>query len=253
MVTGAAGGIGRELVRCFAAGGAAIAALDKSADVEAIADALAREGVKAAAEVADIGEPDQVGRAVDRFRATLGPVAVLVNNAGFSERPTLETSTPETWRNDVDGNLNGAFYCARAVLSDMKAAGAGAIVNVASVNGLLALGDPAYSAAKAGMISLTKSLAMEYGRYSIRANAVCPGTVRTPVWDHRIRRNPEILVELERWYPLRRVVEPAEVASAVLFLASDEASAITGAVLAVDCGLTAGNIVMTRSLTLEDM
>jgi hypothetical protein len=92
-------------------------------------------------------------------------------------------------------------------------------------------------------------MAMEYGRFGIRVNVICPGTVRTPVWQHRVDREPAILDKLTRWYPLGRVVEPIDVAKAVAFLASDDAAAITGAVLPVDCGLTAGNIVMTRELT----
>ena len=130
--------------------------------------------------------------------------------------------------------------------------GKGAIVNIGSVNALSALGDAAYSAGKAGMISLTKSCALEFGRYNIRVNIVCPGTVRTPIWDERAARDPEVLVRLTRWYPLGRIVEPIEVMRAVAFLASDAASAITGVVLPVDCGLTAGNIVMARELTLEE-
>jgi NAD(P)-dependent dehydrogenase (short-subunit alcohol dehydrogenase family) len=135
----------------------------------------------------------------------------------------------------------------------MKARRAGVIVNIGSVNALLALGDPAYSAAKAGMISLTQALAIEYGRFGIRANIVLPGTVRTPVWDYRIENNPEILDQLVKWYPLRRIVDPIDIARAVAFLASDAAGAITGAVLPVDCGLTAGNIQMTREITMTEM
>jgi NAD(P)-dependent dehydrogenase (short-subunit alcohol dehydrogenase family) len=103
------------------------------------------------------------------------------------------------------------------------------------------------------MISLTQALAIEYGRFGIRANIVLPGTVRTPVWDYRIEKNPEILDQLVKWYPLRRIVDPIDIARAVAFLASDAAGAITGAVLPVDCGLTAGNIQMTREITLEEM
>ncbi len=252
MITGAAGGIGQELVRCFSDAGAKIAALDKKDDVTALATGLAEKGIAARGEVADIADAARVAQAVESFRQALGPIAVLINNAGFSSRATLEQSTPETWRADMDSNLNGAFNCVHAVLPDMKAAKAGAIVNVASVNGLVAFGDPAYSAAKAGMINLTKALAMEHGRFNIRTNAICPGTVRTPIWDHRIERNPEVLKELEQWYPLRRVAEPAEIAKVALFLASDDASAITGVALPVDCGLMAGNRVMTRNLTLEE-
>ena len=209
MITGAAGGIGQELARQFGECGAAIAALDKKEEVRALASELAKMGMKVHAETADIGDADQVAQAVAGFRQELGSISILVNNAGFSARATLEATTPETWRADVGANLNGAFNCAHAVLADMKAANAGTIVNISSVNGLSALGDPAYSAAKAGMINLTKSLAMEYGRFNIRANAICPGTVRTPIWDHRVKKNPEIFENLLKWYPLRRVADPS--------------------------------------------
>ena len=154
--------------------------------------------------------------------------------------------------NDINGNLNGAYNCVHTVLPGMKKKGKAAIVTVGSVNGLSALGDPAYSAAKAALISMTKAIAMETGRYGIRANIVLPGTVRTPIWNARAAKNPEVLKTLTRWYPLARIAEPSDIANAVAFLASDAASAITGVELLVDCGLTAGNIVMSRELTLEN-
>ena len=126
------------------------------------------------------------------------------------------------------------------------------IIGIGSVNGLSALGDAAYSAGKAAMISLTRSLAQEYGRHGIRCNIVLPGTVRTPLWARRAAKDSKVLETLRRWHPLGRIVEPEDVANAVGFLASDAASAITGVALPVDCGLTSGNLVMTRELTLED-
>ncbi|NUR54953.1 MAG: SDR family oxidoreductase, partial [Acidobacteria bacterium] len=201
----------------------------------------------------DISDAAAVGAAFAAAAAALGPVDILINNAGVTRHPTLEHTTPAGFREDVDVNLNAAYSCAHAVLPAMKARRRGAIVNVGSVNGLSALGDAAYSAGKAGLISLTRALALEFGRYNIRANIVCPGTVRTPIWDERLARNPAVLDQLARWYPLRRIVEPIEVMRAVAFLASDAASAITGVVLPVDCGLTAGNLVMARELTLEDL
>jgi len=251
-ITGAAGGIGRVLCARFAAQGAAIAALDRSDAVTGFAEEMRRDNARIESAVVDIVDPAAVHGAFSRVTALLGPIDILVNNAGSSNNPSLDRTTPSGFEEEVSLNLNGAYNCAHAVLPDMKARRAGAIVNVGSVNGLTALGDAAYSAGKAGLISLTKSLALEFGRYGIRANIVCPGTVRTPLWDERAARNPEVLRQLERWYPLSRIVEPIEVVHAVMFLASDAASAITGAVLPVDCGLTAGNIVMARELTLED-
>jgi len=251
-ITGASGGIGRELCKYFGGQGAAIVALDKSDAVTAFTEQLRADGIRVESAVVDIGDARAVASAFAKGASSVGVVDILINNAGVSRNPSLGGTTPEGFRDDVHVNLNGAYNCVYAVLPDMKARRAGAIVNIGSVNGLAALGDAAYSAGKAGLISLTKALALEFGRYNIRANIVCPGTVRTPLWDERASRNPEVLTQLTRWYPLGRIVEPIEVARAVAFLASDTASAITGVVLPVDCGLTAGNIVMARELTLED-
>jgi NAD(P)-dependent dehydrogenase (short-subunit alcohol dehydrogenase family) len=251
-ITGAAGGIGQALCRYFGAEGAAIAALDKSEHVIAFARTLAGEGIKSHASVIDVANADQVAGAFAEIETALGPVDVLINNAGFSGVPSLRVTNPENWKRVVEGNLSGAYHCAYAVLPGMARRKSGTIVNIGSVNGFSALGDPAYSAAKAGLVSFTQALAMEYGRYGVRANIVCPGTVRTPIWEERVQRNPEILTQLRKWYPLGRVADPIDIARAAGFLASDAAAAITGVALPVDCGLTAGNIVMSRELTLED-
>lgn len=247
-ITGAAGGIGQWLCRSFGAEGATIAALDRSAKVHELVDTLGKDGITAKTAVVDIGD----AAAVKAAFADFGDVHILINNAGVSRHATLSSTEPAGWDEDIQSNLNGAYACAHAVLPQMVARKAGVIVNVGSVNGISALGDPAYSAAKAGMISLTRSIAQEYGRYGIRANIVLPGTVRSPIWDERKAKDPNVLKVLERWYPLGRIVEPEEVARVIAFLASDLASAVTGAVIPVDCGLTAGNIVMTRELTLEN-
>ncbi len=192
-ITGAAGGIGQELCRYFGREGAAIAALDRNESVTAFAEQLRGEGITVESAVVDIVDAAAVAAAFAMITARLGPIDILINNAGVSRNPSLERTTPDGFRDDVNANLNGAYNCAHAVLPDMKARRAGSIVNIGSVNGLAALGDAAYSAAKAGLISLTRSLALEFGRYNIRANIVCPGTVRTPLWDERARRNPEVL------------------------------------------------------------
>lgn len=247
-VTGAAGGIGQSLCRHFAEQGAAIAALDKSEAVNSFAVELQAAGANVTPCVTDICDKDQVAETFKR----LGHVDVLVNNAGYSAHPTFAKTDPAGWDYDVQGNLNGSYYCAYAVIPGMKEKGGGSIVTIGSVNGLMGYGDPAYSASKAGLISLTKSLAMEYGRFNIRCNIVLPGTVRTPLWDLKAGKDDTTFERLSKWYPLGRIVEPIDVARTVAFLASDEASAITGASLVVDCGLTAGNIVMTRELTIQD-
>lgn len=252
-ITGAAGGIGQSLCRYFGGEGAAIAALDKSRALDDFAKELAGAHTKTAHAICDVGNPQDVAKAFGNLARALGPVDILINNAGFSEHPTFAHTSPADWAHDVNGNLNGAYNCAHAVLPAMVERKAGSIIAIGSVNGLGALGDPAYSAAKAGMISLTRSLAVEYGRHGIRCNIVLPGTVRTPLWERKAGADATTLERLRKWYPLRRIVDPDDVAKAVAFLASDAAAAITGVALPVDCGLTAGNIVMARELTIQDI
>lgn len=249
VITGAAGGIGQCLSLWFGQRGARIIGIDRSVNAAAAVGALEDNGIEAMFLRLDIGDAPAV---VDAF-AALDQVDVLVNNAGYSSHHVLRLTTPESWAEEINGNLNGAFNCAHAAIARMQPRGQGVIINIASVNGQSALGDPAYSAAKAGMISLTRTLAQEMGKHGIRANCVMPGTVRTPLWRERAQKDPDVLKRLERWYPMGRIVEPEEVAAVVGFLASDAASAVSGAVIPVDCGLSSGNIVMTRELTLEDL
>jgi len=247
-ITGAAGGIGQWLCRFFGEEGATIAALDRSEKVLDLVDTLGKDGITVKPAVVEITDTEAVQAAFAGF----GDVHVLINNAGVSRFRVIRDTDPNEWKADVDANVNGAYTCTYAVLPQMVARKSGNIVNVGSVNGLSALGDPSYSAGKAAMISMTRSVAQEYGRYGIRCNIVLPGTVRTPIWDLRRAEDPSVLERLAKWYPLGRIVEPDEVARVIAFLASDLASAVTGASIPVDCGLTAGNIVMARELTLED-
>jgi NAD(P)-dependent dehydrogenase (short-subunit alcohol dehydrogenase family) len=254
LITGAAGGIGRALCAQFGELGATVIACDTAADRLAQVAAGAKEkGAKLFTFVADITDAAAFNAALKPAVASAGAPTILVNNVGFAHAETFGSLTLESWRHEVEGNLTGAYIVTEAVLSGMRKAGGGAIVNIGSVNGLAYFGNPAYSAAKSALEGYTRSLAVELGRHAIRANIVCPGTVRTAAWDERIRKMPDALERLRKWYPLGRVAEPIDVARAVAFLASDAASFITGATLVVDGGLLAGNPVMASEITQEQI
>lgn len=185
------------------------------------------------------------------FIASKGKVRTLVNNAGATDAGSLQQMSTEDWKREISLNLDASFLCFQAFSEQLKL-NRGTVVNVASVNGLSVYGNPAYSAAKAGLIHFTKSIAVEYGKFGVRANAVAPGTVRTPIWDAKIRENPQLFEDVLQFYPMGRVVNPEDVANAVQFLTSDQAAAVTGICLPVDCGLTAGQAPMARTLTQSD-
>lgn len=252
LVTGGGRGIGRAIALRLAAEGAAVAVLDiDGAAARETAELLGAQGARAIAIEADVAEEEAAVRAVETAEAALGPLDVLVNNAAWAIRGTLAETEPADWDREVAVTLRGPWLLSRAALPGMSARGRGAIVMIASVNGLLALGNPAYSAAKAGLLNLTRSLAVEYGPRGIRTNAVSPGSIRTghPTWQERERRDPAIFEKLARWYPVGRIGRPEDIAAAVAFLAADEAGFVNGANLVVDGGLTAGMAPMMEELT----
>ena len=259
LVTGGGGGIGGAIGLRLAAEGAAIGVLDRRGDAAAAAAArIEAAGGRALALTAEITDPESVAAALGAMNEALGDAPdvapdVLVNNAAWAIKGDLESTALADWRAEIGIDLDGQFVCAKAVLPGMVARGAGAIVNIGSVNGLMALGNPAYSAAKAGLLSFTRSLAVEYGPKGIRANMVSPGTVETDIetWRIRRRKNPRIFDQLARWYPVGRVGQPEDIAAAVAFVAADEAGFVNGANLVVDGGLTAGLPVMIEEMILE--
>lgn len=245
LITGAAGGIGRGLCQAFLDWGATVLALDRDADALASMDAR----LKIAA--VDLTDLTAVKTVVDGLVAANGPVDILVNNAGAAAATALATLKPEDWAHDLAINLSAAYHCVEAVKTTMFARKSGVIINIGTVNAGLAIGHPAYSAAKAGLVSYTKALAVEYGPLGIRANLVAPGTVKTQAWAERAAKKPEVFDDLKKWYPLRDFADPKDIANAVAFLSCDLSRMITGVVLPVDAGLTAGNPVLAAELTLE--
>jgi len=250
LVTGAAGGIGSALCRRFVEQGDTVLALDLNpAALDALAATLGADRVTPV--VADLADPAAVQAAVAQAVKLRGPVDVLVANAGGAKSPTLAATDIASWQRDVNLNLNGTYYTVEAVRASMIERQQGVLVLIGSVNGLASLGHPAYSAAKAGLISYTKALALELGKYGIRANIVCPGTVKTKAWQARVDKNPQVFENLKKYYPLRDFATPDDIADAVQFLASPMARVITGVALPVDGGLMAGNRLMAEDLTLE--
>ncbi|HYR48269.1 MAG TPA: glucose 1-dehydrogenase [Candidatus Polarisedimenticolia bacterium] len=249
IVTGSGSGIGRVMAQKFAAEGAKVAVIDwKGEKAEEVA---AEIGGSAHAFRADVSKGADVKTMVEDVVSKLGPVDVLVNNAAIADGDDVLKIDEPTWERDVAVVLKSVFLCSQAVLPSMIDRGRGVIVNITSVNGLSALGNEAYSAAKAGVINLTQGIAVRYGHHGIRCNAIAPGTIRTPIWQERIDRDPVVFQRLVKWYPLGRVGEPEDIANAAMFLASDDAAWITGTVLTVDGGLLAGNYHMTRELLTE--
>ena len=252
IVTGGGSGIGRVIAQRFAAERAAVVVADWVAEkAHVVASEIEASGGRALASHTDVSRAGDVAAMLAATESAFGPVDVLVNNAAIDGGDDVLRIDAETWDRDLAIVLKSAFLCSKAVLPEMIERGRGVIVNVASVNGLAYYANESYSAAKAGMINLTQSIAVRYGARGVRCVAIAPGTIRTPIWQERADKEPQIFERLKRWYPLGRVGEPEDVASAALFLASDEASWITGTVLRVDGGLLAGSARMARELVGE--
>ena len=241
FITGGGSGIGRATALRFAREGAKIAVFDRHDDrAERVAREIQDAGGEAIACQGDVTSLTDLENAVAQTREALGPVSILVANAAISEGDDPLTIDEETWDRTVSIVLKGVFFSAKAALPGMLATHRGAIVTVSSVNAQAGIGEEPYSAAKAGVINFTKNLATRYAKHGIRANCVVPGTVQTPIWNPRVERDPAVFDRISEWYPLGRVGQPEDIANAALFLASDEAAWVTGAVLNVDGGLMAG-------------
>lgn len=236
MVTGGARGIGKAVVMALTREGSKVAIIDFDQEgAFSLRDAIEKKGGEVLAIPCDISKSAQVKSTVDQVKKAFGRIDILVNNAGIIRRGTIETVTEEDWDKVIEVNLKGTFNCSKAVVETMKQQRYGKIINVSSIAGKM--GDitsaPGYGPSKAGIDALTKTLARQLAPYGINVNGVAPHAIETEMsaqWSEERRR--EIIASI----PLGRLGKPEDVAEAVLFLASDQASFITGEILDVNGG-----------------
>lgn len=237
IVTGGASGIGESIVAHFARQKSKVGFLDiKEEEGRKLAASQRERGLSVHFEACDLTEVGALNRSIDAIRQTLGPISILINNAGNDERHRSEDVTSQYFDERIAVNLKHQFFAAQAVIPDMKSLGEGSIVNFGSTSWMIGLGGMAiYTAAKSAVIGLTRSLARDYGQYNIRVNAIAPGWIMTPrqvaLW-----LTPEGEKAIMTNQCLKRKLEPEDIARFTMFLASREASACTAQHYVVDGG-----------------
>lgn len=247
LVTGAGSGIGRAIALDFARRGGVVLVSDLS---EALAHEVVAEidanGGRARAVRLDVSKADEIVAAVGEAVEFTGGLDVLFNVAGINIPKNVEAMDDDEWHRVLDVNLTSVYRACKQTIPHMRRRGGGAIVNIASIAGVMAENRcGAYSASKGGVVLLTRNMAMDFARDGIRVNAVCPGSTRTPRTESYWKKSPTGESEMAQMCPMKRSAEPEEIAKPALFLASADASYITGAALVVDGGMTAGFVIPT--------
>ena len=239
LVTGGSGGIGSATLRRFAREGAALVCADLQQESgEKLVAELNAGGARAVFRRCDVGDFDQVQAAVETTVSEFGRIDILFNNAASSSGGYTADLDLEEWDRSLRVMLSAALYGMKAAIPHMERQGGGSIVSTSSIYGLVANpGIAPYCTAKAGLINLTRTAAVEYGRKNIRVNAICPGVVETPMFDAVLSMGLKSREQVADMHALGRTIQPEEIADLVLFLASDESSAITGQAIVIDGGL----------------
>jgi NAD(P)-dependent dehydrogenase (short-subunit alcohol dehydrogenase family) len=239
-ITGAASGMGRAIARKFSAEGAQVAILDCDREgAEETKKLIANDGGAAVLVPTDVTREASVEAAIGQTLREFGKLDIFINNAGIVIMANLADTTVEDWDRVQNVNLRGTFLCCKHAIPHMQDQGGGAIVNVASISSFVSIPmHSAYSASKAGLLGLTRDIAVSHGPDNIRANCVCPTSTDTPLI-RKAGANSRGIKAMAQMHPLRRISEPEDIANACLFLASDEARCITGIALPVDAGWTA--------------
>jgi NAD(P)-dependent dehydrogenase (short-subunit alcohol dehydrogenase family) len=238
IVTGGASGMGAATAREFRAAGAEVVIVDRNAELAA----QVIDEIGGAVAIGDVSDSVFCNMAVERTLKSYGRLDILVNAAGIILRADALNTSDEQWQRVLNVNVNGVFFMSRAAIGPMKKQGQGAIINFGSIWGEVgAAGVVAYCAAKGAVHQLTRAMALDYVKDGIRINAVCPGEVNTPMLASERSEpvTPELMQRLAEAVPLGRMAEPVEIARVVLFMASDAASYMTGAMITVDAGYTA--------------